>query len=208
MTGAWLMPTQAFAHVKWFCSVADVTQPPIALHDVLTPLFGVVCCGFLLLVFAGFLVDGHVARRWPRLGSSAQLHADTEEKLVRLAVGGYFLLLWDKGAVVLWERGGAILTPELMASIGWMGALQFAIAAFVAWRGTCLLAAVGICILYGYGIMQFGVFHMTDYVFFPGIAAYLALTSVDALGALAPNVVSALWGQGSRFARPRHPRGG
>ena len=201
VTGVWLMPRQAFAHVKWFCAIADVTQPPIALHDVLTPLFGGVCCLFLLLVFAGFLLDGHIARRWPRLGSSGQLHAGTEEKLVRLATGAYFLLLWDKGAVVLWERGGAILTPELMANIGWMGGLQFAIAVFVGWRKTCLLAAAGICVLYGYGIMQFGIFHMTDYVFFPGIAAYLALTSISAFGGPAPSHGFAARHRNSSLAR-------
>lgn len=179
-----LVPARALAHVKWFCSVADVTQPPAALGRVLTPLFGLVGGCFLLMVFMGFLLDGSVARRWPRMASSGTLHAGTEERLVRLATGGYFLLLWDKGAVVLWERGGAILTPELLASVGWMGALQFIIAASVGWRRGCLFAAAGILILYGYGIMQFGVFHMTDYVFFPGIAAYLALTWAGTPGAL------------------------
>lgn len=184
VAGVGLAPAAASAHVKWFCSSVDVTRPPVPMGQVLTPLFGGVCCGFLLLVFVGFLVDGGVARRWPLLASSGRTHADTEERLVRLAAGSYFLLLWDKGAVVLWERGGAILTPELMASLGWIGALQFAIALAVAWRRGCLLAALGICVLYGYGIAQFGVFHMTDYVFFPGIACYLALTAVGTPGAL------------------------
>lgn len=182
--GIELTPSRAFAHVKWFCRVADVTQPPAALSQVLTPLFGVVCLSFLLLVFGGFLLDGSVARRWPWLASSGKLHANAEEKLVRIAVGAYFLLLWDKGAVVLWERGDAILTPELMASLAWMGALQLATAISVAWRGGCIVAAIGICILYAYGIVQFGIFHMTDYVFFPGIAAYLALTGIGTPAAL------------------------
>lgn len=184
MAAIGLIPVQASAHVKWFCSAADVTQSPAALNRVLTPLFAFVCCGFLLLVFAGFLVDGAVAQRWPRLASSGRLHAEAEEKLLRLATGAYFLLLWDKGAVVLWERGDAILTPELMAGFAWMGALQFAIALSAAWRCTCILAAAGIGVLYGYGITQFGIFHMTDYVFFPGIAAYLALTSIGTPRAL------------------------
>jgi len=179
-----LVPVQASAHVKWFCSVADVTQPPVALSRVLTGIFASVCGGFLLLVFAGFVVDSMVARRWPRIASSGQWHAKTEEKLIRLAIGAYFLLLWDKGAVVLWERGGAILTPELLTSLAWTGAVQFVIALSLGWRRSCALGAVGIGILYGYGIAQFGVFHMTDYVFFPGIAAYLALTSVGTPGAL------------------------
>ncbi len=173
-----LKPARASAHVKWFCSISDVTQPPIALARVLTPLFMLVCAGSLALVFAGFLLDGAVARRWPRLAFSGRLHAATEEKLVRLAVGAYFLLLWNKGAVVLWERGDSLLTPELLANVGWMGAVQFAVALATGWRRTCIVAAAGIVVLYGYGITRFGVFHMTDYMFFPGLAAYLALTTL------------------------------
>ncbi len=173
-----LFPAQAFSHVKWFCSIADVTQPPVGLPLVLTPLFAFVCGAFLLMVFAGFMVDGAIAQRWPRLTSSLQRHSDLEEKLVRLATGAFFLLLWDKGADVLWERGTAILTPELMANLNWQGWLQFAIALSVAWRMTCIVSAAGIGVLYGYGVARFGIFHMTDYVFFPGIAAYLALTSL------------------------------
>lgn len=173
-----LIPAQASAHVKWFSTIADVTQPPIALGRVVTPLFALVCAAFVALVFAGFLIDGAVARRWPRLASSGRLHAATEEKLVRLAVGAYFLLLWNKGAVVSWEHGDSLLTPELMASAGWIGVVQFAVALATGWRRTCIVAAVGIGVLYGYGITQFGVFHMTDYVFFPGLAAYLALTTI------------------------------
>lgn len=177
------LPIPALAHVKWFCSIADVVQPPIALTQVLTPLFGVMAFGFVLLVFLGFLIDGSFARHWPWLASSGRTNIDTEEKLVRLATGAFFLLLWDKGAPVLWERGDAILTPELMANAGWMGAVQLAVAAAVAWRPTCVFAAAGISLLYGYGISQFGAFHMVDYVFFPGIAAYLALTSAGTPGA-------------------------
>ncbi len=38
--------------------------------------------------------------------------------------------------------------------------------------------------LYGFGILEFGVFHMKDYLLFRGIAAYLALTSLGTLGSL------------------------
>jgi hypothetical protein len=179
-----LIPIQASAHVKWFCSTVDVVRPPADLGVVLTPVFGLMGCGFLLLVFTGFLLDGAAARRWPRLASSGDRHAGLEEKLLRLAVGAYFLLLWDKGAPVPWQDGSAILTPELMSGAAWTGVLQFGIAVAIAGRRTCLLAAAGICILYGYGIARFGVFHMTDYVFFPGIAAYLALTAFRAPGVL------------------------
>ncbi len=180
-----LCPVQASAHVKWFSPIADVTQSPVAPGIVLSPLFCLVCGSFVLLVFFGFLLDGQVARRWPRLASSGPAHADLEEKLIRLATGGFFLLLWDKGAVVPWAHGGrAILTPELVANNAWMGPVQFAIAVLVAWRRGCLFAAAGICILYCYAVVMFGVFHMTDYVFFLGLAAYLAITSIGGPSAL------------------------
>lgn len=179
------VPSSAYAHVKWFCSTVDVTSPLLPLAAVLTPLFWVSAFGFTLLVFAGFHFDGWVARRWPILGSSGPLNAGVEGKLVRLATGAYFLLLWDKGAEVAWRPGDSLLTPELLTdAAGWTSPLHFAIAALTIWRRTYVLAAVGIGILYVYGISWFGIFHMTDYVFFPGIAAYLALTSIGSTRAL------------------------
>jgi len=179
------VPVAAAAHVKWFCSIADVTLPPIALTRVLTPTFAIVAVVFVALVFGGFVLDRAVSLRWPGLALSGRRHAALEERLVRLAVGAYFLLLWDKSAVVLWRtQGRAVLTPELLADLGWVTAVQLAVAVLVGWRGTCVLAGAGIMVLYGYGIARFGVFHMTDYVFFPGIAAYLALTSVGTERAL------------------------
>lgn len=200
----------ASAHVKWFCSVADVTRPPIALASVLTPTFGLVCLGFLGLIFAGFLLDGLAARRWPRLASSALHHEATEERLIRLATGAFFLLLWDKGAFVLWERGDAILTPELMTAAPWIGAVQLGVAVSLAWRPTCLIGALGILVLYGQGVAQFGVFHMTDYLFFPGLAAYLALSAIgtDVTGRLRAPIVTAslafslMWTAVEKFLYP------
>ncbi|WP_428484567.1 hypothetical protein [Rhodopila sp.] len=171
--------------MKWFSPIAHATEAPIALTRVLTPTFGLVCGGFLLMIFLGFVADGEVARRWPRLASSGPLHADLEEKLIRLATGAFFLLLWDNGAKVAWGHGSAILTPELVATNGWMGPLQAAIAVSVAWRRGCLFAAAGICVLYGYAIALFGIFHMTDYVFFPTLAAYLAISAIRGRRALA-----------------------
>ena len=173
-----VLPGRADAHVKWFCSIADVTAAPVAIERVLSPLFGAVAVLFVSLVFAGFVLDGVVARRWPRLVSSGRQHERLEERLIRMATGAFFLLLWDKGAEVLWLRGDAILTPELMAATPWMGLVQFGVAVSMGWRGTCIIGAVGIAVLYAAGIANFGVFHMTDYVFFPGLAAYLTLTSI------------------------------
>jgi len=162
--------------VKWFCAIADATQAPVPLPDVLTATFLIACGAFVLLVFAGLTADGYVARRWPALASTGARLARVEELIIRLAVAIYFLALWNGTASVPWAAGEAMLTPELVPRGAMLGFLQLAIAILVIRRETCALAAFGMCVLYVHAAFAYGVFHMLDYVFFPGLAAYLALT--------------------------------
>ena len=168
----------AAAHVKWFCTTVDVREMPKALATVASPTFWGAFALFTTLVFLGFLIDGVAGRRWPRLVSCGTRFDALEERVVRIAIGAFFLLLWDKGAVVPWEQGSrALLTPELDVARAWIGTVQLIIALSVTTRFTCVFAAVGILVLYADGVWQFGLFHMVDYVFFPGIAGYLALSA-------------------------------
>lgn len=183
-----LAPSVASAQVKWFVEAANVAASPDGPSKVLTPVFIATGVAFTTMVFAGFLLDGVCARRWPWLVSLGGRHVDKEEALVRIAVGAYFLLLWDRGVVATWESGRVLLTPELAVHMQWLATLQFAIAFFMIWRSTCIFSAAALCILYIDGIRMFGLFHMTDYIFFPGIAAYLALTTIATPRALALRV--------------------
>lgn len=176
--GLALASSRASAHVKWFCTSVDVREMPRPLAAVVSPVFLAAFALFAVLVFAGFLLDGAAGRRWPLLASCGTRFDAVEERLVRIVIGGYFLLLWDKGAVVPWEHGSrALLTPELDVAHPWIGSVQLIVAAAVTTRFTCVLAALGILVLYADGIGTFGLFHMVDYVFFPGIAGYLALSA-------------------------------
>ena len=171
------IPGTSTAHVKWFCSTADPSLPPLALHAVITPLFGACLLAFALFLSAGTMTDHWLSQRWPALAKTIPATRPFEEKLMRVAVGAFFLCLWDKGAVVPWSQSdGAILTPELVSGAPWINTVQFAIAAALLWRRTCPLAAVGIVIVYAAGVADYGLFHLTDYLFFLGIAGYLALT--------------------------------
>ncbi len=171
-----MAPSSAAAHVKWFCATADATQAPVSLPNVLTGTFLVACGAFVLLVFAGLVANGYVARRWPALASTGARLARLEELVIRLAIAIYFLALWNGAAAVPWAAGEAVLTPELVPRSGVLGVLQLAIAILVVRRETCILAAFGMCVLYANAALAYSVFHMLDYVFFPGLAAYLALT--------------------------------
>lgn len=146
-----LLPAEASAHVKWFAPY-DIAASPVPIAGVLTPEFVLMLAGFTQLMFAGFVFDRLAARSgriFPTLGSGE----DLEEGLLRASIGGFF--------VALFTMGGVILTPELKSSVNWTEWLQFAIAASMVSRRTCILGALGILTLYGYGVLQYGAFHLT-----------------------------------------------
>jgi len=160
----------ASAHVKWFCSY-DVTKSPKPFAGVASSYFFPVLGAFLALLFLAFLVDGWAAKRWPRFESTGSALNAAQEKLVRVGTGAFFLCTWTIGL--------NILTPELHTQTAWIFGVQFVVALGTAWRRTCIASALGICVLYVYGVTQYGLFHMLDYVYFLGLAVFLAFTSLS-----------------------------
>ena len=169
LCAALVLPVAASAHVKWFCHY-DVTKAPRPVQEVLSSIFFTTLAPFLLLLFLGFLADGWVAKRWPLIESAGSSFADTQEKFFRLWTGAFFLCTWNIGL--------NILTPELHTQAAWIFAVQFITAIGIAWRRTCLVSALGIVVIYVYGITQYGFFHMLDYVYFLGMAAFLGCSAI------------------------------
>ena len=192
-------PAAASAHVKWFAHY-DVTVRPKPFAQVATPAFLAILAGFLALMFLIFLIDGWVSEHWPRLTSSGSSFLGPHEKWVRLGMGAFLLCMWTIGR--------NILTPELHTQATWVFTLQFISALCIAWRRTCVISALGLCALYIYGVTQYGMFHMLDYVYFLGIAVFLAGVSIPRLatvrvpamtGALA---FSIMWTAIEKFVYP------
>ncbi|TXN41552.1 hypothetical protein FV232_04695 [Methylobacterium sp. WL30] len=165
-------PSEASAHVKWFCAY-DVAGQPRGLEQVL-------CLDFEWLVGLSVLclMFGCLAEGTP-LGTAllnaldrvtARLRTDTE-LLVRATLGFFF--------VSLWTLGGIILTPELKTDAAWIPWFQLALAACLIWHRTLPLAGAGIIVLFGYATWSYGAFHLADYPVFLGVAAYLILTGLD-----------------------------
>ncbi|MFK5600573.1 hypothetical protein ACFZ8E_26820 [Methylobacterium sp. HMF5984] len=165
-------PSEASAHVKWFCAY-DVAGQPRGLEQVL-------CLDFEWLVGLSVLclMFGCLAEGTP-LGTAllnaldrvtARLRTDTE-LLVRATLGFFF--------VSLWTLGGIILTPELKTDAAWIPWFQLALAACLIWHRTLPLAGAGIVVLFGYATWSYGAFHLADYPVFLGVAAYLILTGLD-----------------------------
>jgi hypothetical protein len=201
---SFLLPARAArAHVKWFAPY-DVTEPPTPVGGLLTSHFLVVFAGFALLVFGGFLLD-RLASRSGRGGIFAApgRREELEERMLRAGTGAFFMALFT--------AGGVILTPELKTGAEWPAWLQLGLAASMLSPRTCVLGAAGILALYGYGVAQYGVFHLADYPIFLGLAAYLALTSCapGRLRALRMPVLyaslcaSMMWGAVEKWAYPQ-----
>lgn len=81
--------------------------------------------------------------------------------------------------ISIWAVGGILLTPELKTTSPFVGALQLGIAAGMLSRRTLPLSAVGMAILFGIGVRDYGIFHLADYPIFLGVAAYFALIGLN-----------------------------
>jgi hypothetical protein len=163
------MATAASAHVKWFVT-CDASNAPLPLRTVFTTTFWLFSALFVTLfymvcaieetAFGAFL--SRLLDRW-----TEPLHKRTDA-LLRAVTAVSFALLWADGSV--------ILTPELKGSGIWLSAIQVLVPIYLVGRATLPAAAAGILVLYGYGAATYGLFHMLDYPFFLGLAAYFVLS--------------------------------
>ncbi|WP_407175475.1 hypothetical protein [Bradyrhizobium sp. STM 3562] len=194
----------ASAHVKWFCAY-DIAGQPRGLENVLCPDFELLLGTALLWFFAGCIAERTslgeaMTRALDRVTNGLRLRT---EQMVR-AVCGFFM-------ISIWAAGGILLTPELKTTSALVGLLQLSIAAALLSRRTLPLSAMGMVILFGIGVEQYGAFHLADYPIFLGIAAYLALVGLqkELLG-VAPldiaryaTAVTLMWASIEKWAYPQ-----
>ena len=162
----------ASAHVKWFCAY-DVAGQPLGLANVLCQDFEILILVAAVGLLAGCFVERTalgeaMLRSMDRVTGGIRLHT---EEMVRAICFFFF--------VALWALGGILLTPELTSKSLFLPPLQFLIAVCLLWRRTLPISALGIAILFGMAIRDYGIFHLADYPIFLGIAAYLALTGLQ-----------------------------
>jgi hypothetical protein len=165
----------ASAHVKWFSKMANCMNAPITTLEIIAlPLFWAIGAGAVAAMFVTAYADlrlsqgNNMATRW-----SARLNdhvAPLLAPLLRLGTAVYFL-----SVAFYFSESPIILTAELKTSAAWVSAMHLAIAATVLFRRGALLSALGIVVLYAYAASQYGLFHMLDYLFFLGLAAFLGL---------------------------------
>jgi len=163
-----LVAGSASAHVKWFCAY-NVAGQPDGLENVLCPDFEFLTGLSILALMTGSVLEGTV------VGSAMLRSLDQATRLVRDNIETIFRAACAFFFIAIWGAGGILLTPELKTESVAVGAIQLGIAAGMLSRQTMPLSAVGIFVLFGIGVWEYGPFHLADYPIFLGIAAYLAL---------------------------------
>jgi uncharacterized membrane protein YphA (DoxX/SURF4 family) len=165
-----MMPGVAHAHVKWF-SEFSYADPPRTLGEILTPLFFVLAVLSMVAIGALVLIDRWMAGRswWQGIANWLAQYREQSTLIIRIATGATLLLSW---------QADAMLVPELHVAEAWIGWYQFLLALLLIFPQTTPVAGVGVGLLYLYGVLRFGAFHMLDYAHYIGIAGYLALSVV------------------------------
>ena len=161
----------AVAHVKWFASYDVPAQPKILSHVLTAQFFMLMGIAAAILLATCYIERTTIGYRVNSfLDRLSTLFYYRIDDLYRAATAVFFI------AVPL--LGGTILTPELKTAHAHIEIYQIMIAIGLFWRPTMVLSAIGIVIIYGYGIRQYGIFHMLDYPIFLGLAAYLFLSGL------------------------------
>ncbi len=173
-----MRPLLVQAHVKWFSAFSFADQPR-TFAALLAPLaLGLMAFAAVILALLVWL-DRDIAKRGLLARAEAWLNAHKQHStlVMRIAMGGTLLLNW---------QADALLAPEFKESalggLGpWLGWAQFVLALLLLLPATTPFAGAGLLLLYVAGIVQFGFFHMLDYVHLAGTAVYLLLSNVQSL---------------------------
>ena len=160
-----MVPAAASAHVKWFAQFSFADRP-LTVAQAATPLFFALAALSMAVIGAMVLLDRRLENAaWYR-GVNDWLADRRGDALLVMRIGIFSTLL------LAWQAD-ALLAPELRASAGWIGWLQFILALLLLFPRTVPVAGGGLIALYGLAAARFGAFHLLDYLFFAGAGWYL-----------------------------------
>ena len=168
-----LIPTAAFAHVKWFEDY-EVAHKPVPIGTTLSlPFFWL----GIALVLALFIATTLLERRKPGLAITGAL--DRLTGLLRDHADSFLIAVLFAFFIALFAVGGTYLTPELKTASELIPWAQFVIALLVIPRRTRPVAAVAIVLLWLVTMRDYDLFHLYDYLALGlGLAGYLLLSGL------------------------------
>ena len=174
-----LRPSLASAHVKWFADF-DFSDPPRTFADILTPMFITLGIVTVIVLAVLVIVDRQLeeVRSYRAVNEWLTSQEDHSLLVMRIAMAASLIISWENKALI---------APELAEGSSWVGWLQFVIALLLLRPQTTRIAGAGIVLLWLIAAVQYGAFHLVDYVHFIGIGAYLYFSgdskkSVSGLG--------------------------
>ncbi|MBK8809574.1 MAG: hypothetical protein IPN69_02450 [Acidobacteria bacterium] len=173
----------AEAHVKWFFDY-DVTKPPTPIGEVIDGTFVKMFLVSVAACYLFFLADRYIYEEGilSEFDKKLKLFDNAANYIMRAAAGIFFFALFN-----WWALGvgpSFFLTPELKTNAAWVPWLHLVMAFAVISRHTVFITGIGIFILYIAGAVNYGVFHILDYMIFLGIGYYLTVSQTKVKGLL------------------------
>lgn len=169
------VPQEAEAHIKWFVEF-DISDPPQSFAAIAGTFYYL---NLLILSIWGVVLACVIDSLWcNKLGKFTLIsdlfshYDDIALNIARIGTGVFF--------VGIWLVGNVILTPELFSDAWYVSYIQLSIAVAVLFRKGLLFAGVGILVLYGIAIDNYGLFHLLDYFTLVGLAVYFILSFFNA----------------------------
>ncbi len=173
-----LCTVTANAHVKWFFDY-DVTQPPTPIGEVLDGTFVKMFLVSVAACYLFFLADRYIYEEGilVEFDKKMKLFDNAANYIMRGAAGIFFLALFGWWAFGIGES--FYLTPELKTASAIVPWIQLAMALAVISRYTVFLTGLGVFALYIAAAVNYGFFHMLDYMIFLGIGYYLTVSQTQ-----------------------------
>ena len=181
LLAAFVFAVPAEAHVKWFVEF-DISEPPTPIGEVIDGTFVKMFIVSVIACYLFFLVDRYIYEEgyFSEFDKKLKMFDAAANYIMRAAAGIFFLSLF-----LWWALGygkSFLVTPELTTDAAWVPWVHLFIALCVVTRITTPLTGIGIFVLWITGAIQYGLFHMLDYMIFLGIAYYLTVSFTDVAG--------------------------
>lgn len=163
-----LIPQYALAHVKWFSNY-DFQQAPLQLSDLNHPTFWALC--LLSLVCLPLLVWSDIVAEKSKFYQKVTVFLDQYSEqgplIMRVAMGAVLLMSW---------QGNTIIAPDIAITSPIWGWIQFSLALLLLFKETTVITGLGMVLIYFLGLYNHGLFHMLDYIVYPAVGIYLAVS--------------------------------
>lgn len=198
----------AQAHVKWFVEY-DVTKPPLPIGEVLNGMFVKMFLVSVVGVYLFFLADRYIYEGGylAEFDKKLKLFDNLANTIMRVAAGIFFLSLF---VWYLVYGTTFYLTPELKTTAVYIPWIHLVMALSVLSRRTTFITGIGVFFMFIAATLDFGIFHLLDYMIFLGIGYYLLVSNSINKGLIKSGFVvlfactglTLIWAAVEKFAYP------